>query len=405
MVRKLPFGVCLFIREGGLPMYSASSAFHNAVANGAHQIALLIFSDAVFTNDDINVSSGIEFNDYFNTEEDLAIGQALSNEISFSLFNDSGLLNDYGFGEFTATIGAQIGNETVSTPGICYVAGPTHTYSAFDGSTKLKMDGTAVASQPAKKIVSMLVYGKYLYCLLDNSAVVVYKESDGSLVTGVIVNAFMKTQMAKWAGKGIYYGAETAEGTKLLKIWEGTKLRTYEFVPLGVFIAERPNVPYVNEIHFTCYDRMQLFETDMPDNIQLGLSYPLTFSNLYKAICNKLEVPYESATFINSGAKLSARPDEFERATMRDVLKWIAEAACAVARFDRDGRLKLDWIHSTNAEIDENGYSEFSPYWYETTRISQLYNQASNGDYRYTAGSGTEPYLIQDNPLLKGVSN
>ena len=67
-------------------MYSASEAFHNAVANGAHQMALLIFDDAVFTNDDINVTAGIEFNDYFNTEEDLAIGQALSNEISFSIF-------------------------------------------------------------------------------------------------------------------------------------------------------------------------------------------------------------------------------------------------------------------------------------------------------------------------------
>ena len=69
-------------------MYSASNDFHTAVANGAHQIALLIFDDAVFTNDDINVSSGIEFHDYFNTETDLSIGQALSNEINFSIFND-----------------------------------------------------------------------------------------------------------------------------------------------------------------------------------------------------------------------------------------------------------------------------------------------------------------------------
>ena len=47
-------------------MYSASDAFHYAVKNGAHQIALLIFDDAVFTNDDINVSAGIELNDVFN---------------------------------------------------------------------------------------------------------------------------------------------------------------------------------------------------------------------------------------------------------------------------------------------------------------------------------------------------
>ena len=49
-------------------MYNASSAFHTAVANGSPQMALLIFSDAVFCNRDINVSVGIEFNDYFNVE-------------------------------------------------------------------------------------------------------------------------------------------------------------------------------------------------------------------------------------------------------------------------------------------------------------------------------------------------
>ena len=99
-------------------MYLASNAFHEAVANGAHQIALLIFDDAVFTNDDIDVSAGIEFHDYFNTAEDLSVGQALSNEISFSIFNDEGLLNEYEFGEFLATIGAQTGNETITASGI-----------------------------------------------------------------------------------------------------------------------------------------------------------------------------------------------------------------------------------------------------------------------------------------------
>ena len=89
-------------------MYNASSAFHTAVANGAPQKALLLFDDAVFTNDDIDVDAGIELDDYFNTEEDIAIGQALSNELRFNIFNDDRMLNNYSFGDFTATIGAQI---------------------------------------------------------------------------------------------------------------------------------------------------------------------------------------------------------------------------------------------------------------------------------------------------------
>ena len=383
-------------------MYSASSAFHQAVANGAHQIALLIFNDAVFTNDDINVSAGIEFNDYFNTEEDLSIGQALSNEISFSIFNDSGLLDDYAFGDFTATIGAQIGNETVTAAGTIQVSSGSHTYVAYSSSPYLKRDGTAVSSQPARAIKSMLMYNGILYCLLTNGVVIGYKDSNGA-TQSVSMNAFMKAQMAKWEGKGIAYTQASGENYKL-RIWKGTNKRTYEFVPLGVFNAERPNVPYVNEIHFTCYDKMQRFEKDMPGDSTLGITYPVSFSSLYIKMCQYVGVQYQSTYFINSTAQLTARPDEFDSATMREVLQWLAEAAGSVARFNRDGILVMDWLRSTNLTIDETGYSEFNPYWYETTRVAKVCNRASSGDYENNVGAGNETYLIQDNPLLKGVS-
>ena len=383
-------------------MYSASEAFHNAVANGAHQMALLIFDDAVFTNDDINVTAGIEFNDYFNTEEDMAIGQALSNEISFSVFNDHGLLNNYGFGDFTATIGAQIGNETVMANGTIQVSSASHTYVAYSSSPYLKRDGNAVSNQPARAIKSMLVYDGILYCLLTNGSVIGYKDSNGASQS-VNVNDFMKAQMAKWEGKGIAYTKATGENYKL-RIWKGTNKRTYEFVPLGMFNAERPNVPYVNEIHFTCYDFMQRFETDMPNDEDLDVQYPCTFSNLFVRMCTFLNVQYGSTYFVNSTATISARPDEFDNATMREVLQWIAEAAGSIARFNRDGVLEMDWLHDTQQTIDEHGYIEFNPYWYETKKVTKIYNRASSGEYENFAGLGDEAYLIQDNPLLKGVS-
>lgn len=383
-------------------MYSASTAFHEAVASGAHQMALLIFSDAVFTNDDINVTAGIEFSDYFNAEEDIAIGQALSNEISFSIFNDHGLLNNYAFGDFTATIGAQIGNETVTANGTIQVSSESHTYVAYSSSPYLKRDGNAVSNQPARAIKSMLVYDGILYCLLTNGSVIGYKDSSGASQS-VTVNDFMKAQMAKWEGKGIAYTKATNENYKL-RIWKGTNKRTYEFVPLGMFNAERPNVPYVNEIHFTCYDFMQRFETDMPNDEDLDVQYPCSFSNLFVRMCTFLNVQYGSTYFVNSTAKLTARPDEFNNATMREVLQWIAEAAGSIARFNRDGVLEMDWIRETDQVIDETGYSEFNPYWYEKRLIERVNNRASDGSYENITGIGTETYLIQDNPLLKGVS-
>lgn len=384
-------------------MYQASEAFHTAVANAAHQIALLIFDDAVFTNDDINVTTGIEFSDYFNTDEDLSIGRALSNQISFSIFNDHGLLNNYEFGDFTATIGAKIGDETVAQQGTVYAESTSHTYTAYSSSPYLKRDGTAVSSQPAKAIKSMLIYDGTVYCLLINGAVVGYNDSTGA-TKSVTLNNFMKRQLGLWAGKGISYA------DRILRIWKGNKKRTYEFVPLGRFNAERPNVPTVNEIHFTCYDLMQRFEKDMIDDETLAAQlpgreslYPLQFGDLFVALCNYVGVPYRTATFINSTAKITSRPDDFKNVTMREVLQWLAEAAGSVARFDRDGYLIMDWVRSTNQTLDEHGYIEFSPYWYQTKRITKLYNRASNGDYDKTAGTDGEAYLIQDNPLLKGV--
>lgn len=377
-------------------MYQASEAFHTAVANAAHQIALLIFDDAVFTNDDINVTAGIEFNDYFNTDEDLSIGRALSNHISFSIFNDHGLLNNYEFGDFTATIGAQIGNETITQQGTVYAESASHTYTAYSSSPYLKRDGTAVSSQPAKAIKSMLIYDGTVYCLLTNGAVVGYNDSTGA-TKSVTVNNFMKRQMGLWAGKGISYV------NRMLRIWKGNKKRTYEFVPLGRFNAERPNVPTVNEIHFTCYDLMQRFEKDMPSDADLGITYPITYGNLFAAMCDYVDVPYRTTTFINSTAEVISRPDDFNNVTMREVLQWLAEAAASVARFDRDGYLVMDWVRTTNQSLDEHGYMEFSPYWYQTKQITKLHNRASNGDYDKVAGTGAEAYLIQDNPLLKGV--
>ena len=387
-------------------MYEASQAFHDAVANGAHQIALLIFDDAVFTNDDIDVSAGIEFNDYFNTDEDFAIGQALSNELSFGLFNDVGALNDYEFGDFTATIGAQIGNTTVTASGTVRADSANNTYVANAQSPYLTRNGAALATQPNASVISILIYNGIVFCRLSNGTCTGYNDSDGS-ASDISMNTFMLDQMLKWSGKGISFDG------RFLKIWQDTNLRTYEFVPLGKFTADRPNVPYVNLLNFICYDFMQKFEDDMPSNAELGpafqsvngrsLTYPITFSELFKALCAYVNVPYVSATFINSTATINKRPDDFDNVTMREVMQWLAEAAASVARFDRDGRLKMDWIRTTATVLDEHWYSEFKPYWYETKRVTKLYNRASNGDYDKSTGSGDEAYLIQDNPLLKGV--
>lgn len=380
-------------------MYSASSEFHDAVANGAHQMALLIFNNGptVFTNDDIDVQEGISFHDYFNTNEDLSIGQALSNEISFTLFNDSGMQN-YSYGDFTATIGVQTVEDTKTFNGTLYLDTGEHRYIATTTSPYLKRDGVALSSPPGRQVTCMLYYNGIVYCRLQTGAIIAYNDSTGAPKSAVVVTSIMDKKFRSWSGKSIAYKDNT------LDIWIGRQHKQYEFVPLGVFNAERPNVPTVNMVHFTCYDMMQKFDVDMPSDSALGITYPISFTDLFIKLATYENLQYlTDGITINANAQLHGRPEAFDNATMRDVLQWLAEATGSVARINRDGKLVMDWVRSTDTVIDEHGYSEFNPYWYQTKQITKLHNRSSDGEYNIIIGSGTEGYLIQDNPLLRGV--
>ena len=381
-------------------MYNVSSAFHTAVQNGNPQKALLIFSDLVFTNDDINVENGIQFSDYFNLEEDLSIGQTLSNEISFSLFNDDRLLNDYTFGDFVATIGVLIDDDRYGQRGICQLTVGQDTYVSDSRSPYLKKNGNAMGTPPNQQIKSMLAYDGNLYCFGDQeNYCIVYSLSTGAVVS-TTVNTFMKHKAHKfWQGKGLYYA------NRILHIWQAGIEEIYEFCPLGHFSAERPKAPDKIQIDMTCNDYMTKFDEDWEEGTRPSVSYPTTISALYGAVCSSVGVNYRTPSpFINGTAVISEEPDDFKTATKRDVLKWIAEAACSNARMDRDGYVILDWIRQTNQSFNANGYQEFEPYWYQTKKVSKLYNRDSSDGSDRISGSGDECYLILDNPLLKGVS-
>lgn len=381
-------------------MYDASAAFHEAVRNGKEQKALLIFDDCVFTDEDISVDEGIEFHDYFNLEEDLSIGQTPSNEISFSLFNDDRLLNDYEFGDFLATIGALVGTDRYTQYGNVVVTTQYATYIGNGSYPYVMRSNTILPSQPSFPVTSIAAYDGNVYCFGNDGRYAVYDDASGANVTGSHpLNAFMRKKGAGWKGKGIYFN----RNSRILFIYQGGVRKRFEFVPLGWFTAERPKAPDVILIDLTCYDYMQKFEKDMPKAEELGMEYPATIGTLYDSICRYVGVEHIADSFINSGATIQEEPADFEKATMRDVLKWIAEAAGSNARFNRDGKLVLDWLRDTSQNYEATGYKEFNPYWYTTTKVTKVFNRDTQDNEDYTCGDGEEAYLIQDNPLLKGV--
>lgn len=378
-------------------MYPASNAFHAAVQNHNPQKILLIFPDAVFSNEDVDVESGVEFQDDFNLEEDTAIGQTPSNEISFSLFNDFGDLNEYEFGEFTATLGVRLTSEAYTETGTCSAIIGSDVYTGHDTAPYVKKNGTALGSQPGFPVRSLLVMDETVYAIGPDGLCFRYVNGSGS---GYALNAFMKRKMSRKEGYGLAYKSSTRI---LTERYNGTE-KTYEFVPFGVFEADRPNVPDVIKIDFTCNDRMTKLNKDMPKASELGITYPTTIGTLFEKICQYFQVPYLTSTFINSDGGIAKEPDEFSNTTAKAVIGWIAEAACCNAVFNRDGLLELKWIKETGVRIDETGYVEFNPYWYETTKVDKVLNRDTQSSTDKSHGSGEVSYLIQDNPLLKGFA-
>lgn len=387
-------------------MYPCSSAFHTAVSKGNDQKILMIFSDLVLTGEDIDIDTGLEFDDTFNSDEDLTIGKALSNELRFTVFNDNRLLNSYKFGEFIATIGVYIGESEYERRGNVWIS---TTYAKYTGLTTypyLLRNDVAVASPPNFSVVSLLSYDGKVWAFGPSGQCACYNDKTGAKVNWSL-NKFMRDKVTRWAGNGyVYDGGIPASSVKekksrILKIYSDGVMKRYEFVPLGVFTADRPKVPNRISIDFECYDRMQKFEDDMPEAGELGISYPISIGGLFKALCDHVKVPYRTDTFLNSEAAISEEPDDFDSVTMRTVMAWIAEAAASVARFDRDGYLVMDWIKDTNQSYDEGSYSECLPTWYETKKIDALCvrDTSENDDEVY--GTGTNAYLIQDNPLIR----
>ena len=182
---------------------------------------------------------------------------------------------------------------------------------------------------------------------------------------------------------------------------------TYEFAPLGVFVIERPDIVAKDTISVTGSDRMSLFDVEMPSKTDLGLNptsaNSVTIADLLSAMCTYVGVTLATQTFMNDDLSFTSWPSKyFDGRTMREVLKWIAEAAGSIARFNRSGQLEITWFSEVTITYDENNYKDFVPTWYETAAIDGL--KVRNAEETSESSYGTDPenpYVIAGNPFLR----
>ena len=301
-------------------MVNVSQDFLNGLAdpqNHPQRIVFLFGDGAIISNEDIDVDSGVDFREVFCSETDLTIGLTPSSEISFVLFNDDRIWNEYEFGTFTAYIGVRL---------------------------EWEPDNSQIVRRPTITIE-------------DNEMTV--------------------------SGNG--------------------KLETYELMSLGVFIAPRPSIVLKDQIDIRANDQMTLFDEDMPSDTDLGVTYPITAGTLLQKLCTYVGVSPVTTTFTNSTLSLSSRPDSFNNSTMREVVGWIAEAACANARFNRSGLLELAWFTDVTSTktYNEGNYTAFEPCWFESPRVSKIHIRNEDSTAEAIIGTGDVCYMIQNNPFLR----
>lgn len=405
-------------------MIATSQAYKDAIRSGKPQRILIDMGDVILTNEDVSVSSGgLKFEDRFNEENELTFGATPSNSVSVALINSDGFFNDYEFKTLKAAVGVLIETNRFARVGsvMVEIGSGGKTFSGQTIQPYLLEDGVACSVQPSFAVKSIVVNNGTVYCFgSSNDDVFIFRMSGWSSLpdwrslgvydwskfsnTNTVIstpkfNAHVKKKISGLIRdhKGI-----VIHGSIISDFLHENRRNVYEYIKLGTFIADSDEIVRKSIISLDGNDRMLLFDDVLIDEV--GLSYPITLLQMVNRICEYIGVEFGDSDFINSDLIVSKRPDDFEEATTREVLSWIAEAACSYAKFDRDGNLRLKWFEKVDASFNESTFSAFDPMVYQVSSVSGLKVRNSNSYIESIYGSGNT-YLIQNNPFLRPEDN
>ena len=228
---------------------------------------------------------------------------------------------------------------------------------------------------------------------------------DEELTIGAACSAELGVELLNFDGGLSSFNFDGTEFTASIGVLVGEE---YEYVPLGVFISEKPDKLKPKKISITAHDRMVKFDVSA-DAFLNSLSYPTTLKNIFTSLCAHVGVPASMADFPNSGKTFDSPLFRTQDVLCREVLQWIAEAACSFARISRSGVCELAWF--TDADVTFNKTANSADYYnavvseYQVAKIDKLQVSASEKDIGVIIGTGTNAYQIIDCPMLYGYTD
>lgn len=191
-------------------------------------------------------------------------------------------------------------------------------------------------------------------------------------------------------------------------ISQGDSFTLYEVVDgqerkVGVFLAELPQRKSANVLTLTAYDRVTLLDRDITDFLEGLAAWPYSLWELASLVSGHCGLTLGEGEIPNGSypvRKFSARG-----VTGRQILQWIAEAACSFCRADEEGVLRFGWYEET-----EQIYTPGDCYQgtlrladYTTAPIERVRIRAKEEDVGtvYPGSPGEKnTYCITGNPLL-----
>lgn len=419
-------------------MRTASNAFHMAVMNPNPDVrALMKFNSTLITNEDIHID-GVKFTENANLDENLKIGDCPASTIGYTILNYAHLLDGFEYGEFEASLGVCVNTEQGETfaancKAVFDYGGANETVFLGGSSPRLSINGSAAAVQPPFDVHALLIVGATLYAISiegytwvaawdastqtltpigdtssDWSALESKKWSElegftwAQLFTpSSSTNAFMTAKISRWAqaGRGMWMN-----DNMLYEFYKNGTTSTYEYVKLGTFIAELPTKRKADLVEVEANDRMTKFDVIVDGYIN-RIKYPTTLAQIYSGLCEFIGVTSATTTFINSTVTFSEAPVQLENVTGRELLGWIAEAACSFARFTRDGELELAWFDPTTVTLSASSIFENNCAEFLIELIDKLQVIVTEKDIGVVIGTGENGYQIVDNPFLYGNSD
>ena len=203
-----------------------------------------------------------------------------------------------------------------------------------------------------------------------------------------------------------------------LDVYDATN-STWESCSLGVYTFDTPTKRRIQLISAVARDQMQAFDAiadDWFNNLDFTTS-GLTLYDILSSMASELGVTLKTGTqtdMINGFMMFNDRPFTPIEMTYREILEWIAEANCSIARFNRDGFLELKWFtpaiisgntYTLSADTLGSGVFGVDKAEYTVPAITGLVVRGSQSDIGVTIGTTDNLYEIVDNGFMYGADD